>query len=184
MENKANYIFPECFVDTNITKTLLYLDGVNHRHGCNNVLKGMKECKSAEKFAVGIIDDDKKKPADFQKFRIITESEHLKLLKHEDRQHFLIVVCKAAEDFLIACVNELQLNMFDYGLPNTMEELKKITKNCDSDKNPQIKKLINAIRNSSEMSRLNRTITYLQEEQNNVSVDTLKLIFEGDMKTK
>ena len=178
MGNKANYIFPECFVDTNIMKTLLYLEGVNHRHGCNNVLKGMNECKSAEKFAVGIIDDDKRKPTDFQKFKPLTESKYLKLLKHEDRLHFLIVVCKAAEDFLISCVNELQLNLSDYGFPETLEELKKVTKNCESDKNPQIKKLINAVRNSSEMSRLERTLKYLQENQCKVNIKVLQKVFE------
>ena len=89
------------------------------------------------------------------------------------------MVCRAAEDFLIFCVNELHLNLLDYGLPETLEELKKVTKNCESDKNPQVKNLINAVRKSSEMSRLERTLKYLQSKQSNVTETNLIDIFEG-----
>ena len=65
MAIRINYIFPECYVDTNIMKTLLYLDGVNHQYGCSKVMSGMSSGRFADGFAVGIVDDDKKKTYDY-----------------------------------------------------------------------------------------------------------------------
>lgn len=96
MANRLNHIFPECYVDTNILKTLLHLDGVNHQHGCSKVMSGMKTGRFAEGFAIGIIDDDKKKTYDYSDFRELCRSEHLVLMKHLTKHHYLIFVCKAA----------------------------------------------------------------------------------------
>ena len=52
MAKRANHIFPECYVDTNILKTFLCLDGVNHKHGCSNVMAGMKIGRFADGFAL------------------------------------------------------------------------------------------------------------------------------------
>ena len=177
MAERANYIFPECYVDTNIMKTLLRLDGVNHKHGCSKVIAGMKSGRFAEGFAVGIVDDDTKKPYDYSEFEEVARSEHLRLLKHKTRHHYLIFVYKASEDFLLSCAKELSLDMSTYGLPSTIEGLKEITKNCESDKEPRIKKLINALRPSSEMSRLERTIYYLLSTQYAANIDELVALF-------
>ena len=54
------YIIPECYVDTNLIETLVpTAKGYNHQKGCNNVVKVMKE-KLSDKFAVGIVDKDKR----------------------------------------------------------------------------------------------------------------------------
>lgn len=52
MAVRANYIFPECYVDTNILKTLLNVDGVNHQYGCSRVMAGMETGRFADGFAI------------------------------------------------------------------------------------------------------------------------------------
>ena len=177
MAKRANHIFPECYVDTNILKTLLCLDGVNHKHGCSNVMAGMKIGRFADGFAIGIIDDDKRKTYDYADFQLLANSEHLRLMKHKTCHHYLIFVCKAAEDFLLSCAAELDINLSEYGLPDTLEGLKEVTKDSESDKEPRIKKLVNALKTSSEMSRLERTLCYLQSKQYNVNTAELVKVF-------
>lgn len=168
-----NHIIPECYVDTNILKTLLRVNKVNHQFGCNQVMSKLKKGKYADSFAIAIIDDDKKKTYDCQDFQELCRSEHLILMKHKSKHHYVIFVYKAAEDFLLACAHELGLNMADFNLPDTLEGLKKVTKDNDSDKEPRIKKLVNALRQSSEMTRLERTVSYLHGKQYNVNTEEL-----------
>ena len=177
MAERANHIFPECYVDTNIMKTLLRLDGVNHKHGCSQVMSGMKSGRFADGFAIGIIDDDKKKTYEYGDFEELASSEHLRLMKHKTRHHYLIFVYKAAEDFLLSCAGELSLNLAEYGLPDDLEGLKEVTKSSESDKEPRIKKLVNAVRTSTEMARLERTVGYLQQKQYAARTDELVAIF-------
>ena len=66
---------------------------------------------------------------------------------------------------MLSCASELNLDMAIFNLPNDLEGLKNITKDCESDKEPRIKRLVNALRKASEMSRLQRTINYLLEKQ-------------------
>ena len=89
----------------------------------------------------------------------------------------MLCVCKAAEDFLLSCAKELQLDLSEYNLPSTLEELKEVTKNTESDKDTRIKHLINALRESSEMSRLDRTVNYLQDKQFAADIKELTVIF-------
>ena len=99
-------------------------------------------------------------------------------MKHRSRHHYLIFVCKAAEDFLLSCAEELKIDLSEYGLPSTLEGLKCVTKDSESDRDPRIKRLVNTVRTSSEMSRLERTVAYLQRKQYDVDTEELKLIFE------
>lgn len=105
MANRQNHIFPECYVDTNILKTLLRLDAY-----------------------------------DYCDFRELCRSGHLVLMKHQSKHHYLIFVCKAAEDLLLTSAAELQLDMDEYDLPSSLEGLKEITKNAESDHEPRIRK--------------------------------------------
>lgn len=177
MAIRVNHIFPECFVDTNILKTLLQVDGVNHQYGCSRVMAGMKTGRFADGFALGIIDDDKKKTYNYKDFEELCRSEHLVLLKHKSKHHYLIFVCKASENFLLACAQELGVNLADYDLPNTLEGLKEVTKSNESDKDPRIKRLVNALRKSSEMDRLERTVSYLHSKQYAANVEELVAVF-------
>ncbi len=173
-----NNIIPECYVDTNILKTLLCVKGVNHQYGCNQVMSKLSKGKFADSFAIGVIDDDKKKTYNCEDFQELCRSEHLVLMKHKSKHHYLFFVYKAAEDFLLACAHELGLNMADYNLPDSLKELKEVTKSNDSDQEPRIKSLVNALRTSSEMSRLSRSIVYLQEKKYDANIDELIELFK------
>lgn len=177
MAVRENDIFAECFVDTNIMKTLLRLDGVNHQYGCSSVISGMERGRFADGFAVGIIDDDKKKPSGYEYYTVLACSDHLRLMKHPDKPHYLVFVCKAAEDLLLSCAEELHLDMGIFALPSSLEGLKDATKSNDSDRDPRIKKLVNAVRCSSEMSRLERIISYLRQEKYAAKYDVLRMLF-------
>ncbi len=91
MTRRADYIIPECYIDTNLVETLVCTAGCNHQKGCNQVAKIMQK-KFADRFAVGIIDADKRRPSYFSEFREIASSEHLKLFRHPNRPHFIILV--------------------------------------------------------------------------------------------
>lgn len=177
MAVRVNHIFPECFVDTNILKTLLQVDGVNHQYGCSRVMAGMETGRFADNFAVGIIDDDKRKTYNYQDFEELCRSGHLVLLKHKSKHHYLILVCKAAEDFLLTCAHELGVNMAEYDLPDTLEGLKDVTKSIESDKEPRVKRLVNALRGASEMARLERTVSYLHSKQYDATKEELIAVF-------
>lgn len=178
MVKRINFLFPECYVDTNILKPLFQLDGVNHQHSCSKVLSSMRSLKFKNEFAIGVVDDDKRKTYDYSDFRVLAKSDHLTLMKHNSRMHFLVFVSKAAEDLLLSCASELNIDMAIFNLPNDLEGLKSITKDCESDKEPRIKKLANALREASEMSRLQRTIKYLLDRQYRVDEAELIRLFD------
>lgn len=113
MNTRADFIIPECYIDTNLVETLACPGGCNHQNGCNQVAKIMRE-KFADRFAVGIIDADKRQPGYLNEFREIASSEHLKLFHHPVRPHFIILVHPAADGFILSCAETAQVNMKDY----------------------------------------------------------------------
>jgi hypothetical protein len=55
------HIITECYIDTMVVEIALdEANGCNHQKGCNNVARIMQS-KLQDKFAIGIIDDDKHK---------------------------------------------------------------------------------------------------------------------------
>ncbi len=73
MEKLFNVI-PECYIDTNLIEFLLNAK-VNHQHSCNNVIKALNDKK--DEFAIGIIDNDKRKVAyinDCKEINILLQS--------------------------------------------------------------------------------------------------------------
>lgn len=100
MNQRADFIIPECYIDTNLVETLVCTGGCNHQKGCNQVAKVMQE-KFADRFAVGIIDADKRRPGYLNEFYEIASSEHIKLFRHPARSHFMILVHPAADGFIL-----------------------------------------------------------------------------------
>ena len=43
MNQRADFVIPECYIDTNLVETLSCTGGCNHQKGCNQVAKVMKE---------------------------------------------------------------------------------------------------------------------------------------------
>lgn len=97
MKRKILNVMPECYVDTNLIEYLL--DGVvNHQHCCSKVV-GQLNNTFADKFAIGIIDKDKVELGYIQDCDEIAKTEHLTLLKHKSRHHYLITISPAVDKY-------------------------------------------------------------------------------------
>ena len=146
---KHNYIMPECYIDSTLVGSLLDAQ-VNHKHCCNDVAKEMKNGKFKDKFAVGIIDNDKRKVSYIEEFNEIGRTDNLVFLKHCDKHHYIIKVGKehkAMESFIMANVEAMGKKMEDFDLPSDLDKLIETTKNCTTtQKDPRILKVCKELR--------------------------------------
>lgn len=172
----AFQIIPECYVDTTLVSTLLGGIGVNHQKGCNNVVSKMRN-KFKDSFAVGIIDNDKRRPGYLDEFVLVSGSEHLALYKHTSMHHFIITISPAAEVFILDSAKETGLSMPDFGLPSDLNGLKKITKRIVSSKNDSLTRLFSSLRSFGEVALLTGVLEYLLENKYSASVEELTGIF-------
>ena len=175
---KYNEIMPECFIDTTLVGTLLDAK-VSHKHSCNEVVREMEKGKFKDAFAVGIIDNDKRKLSYIEKgFEEVGRTENLTFLKHKDKHQYVIKVGKerkAMETFIKANVEAMGMKMEDFDLPSDIAELIEQTKDSVSTQNdPRILKLCKTMHKSPEGSKLQDVLTYLAEKKYNVDVEILK----------
>lgn len=173
--NRELHIIPECYADTNLITTLVGA-GVNHQKGCTCVAGTMKK-KFENRFAIGVIDHDKKTPGYLDKMNLLSEYGHLRLYKHPERPHYLITIKPAIEDFVISCARELNVDTKLFGVPSSMEGMKKVTKHVDSNVNPQLTALFRALKTSKEMTILRETLEYLNNMKFRTDIEDLKGIF-------
>jgi hypothetical protein len=83
--------------------------------------------------ALGIIDDDKLVPKNFNSFVLLKKhSEQLAIYKHNDKPHYIIKISKAVEDFILKNAKKCNISLADYHLPTDITELKNITKHTKS----------------------------------------------------
>ncbi|CDS93034.1 conserved hypothetical protein [Sphingobacterium sp. PM2-P1-29] len=170
------HIIPECYVDTNLIETLVPTGrGFNHQKGCGTVAKVMKE-KFSDDFAVGIIDKDKQQLDYLNEFDVVHSYETLTLHKHRTRHHYIVQIFPAIEKFILNAVEESQLNLGDYDLPNDFNELKKTSKSVNSKFDKRFKQLFKDVHSTgnAEFIKLGNWITYLKENNYHVNVDELK----------
>lgn len=174
---KYNEIMPECFIDTTLISSLLDAK-VSHKHSCNEVSREMENGKFKDAFAVGIIDNDKRKISYIESFDEIGRTDNLTFLKHRDKHQYVIKVGKehkAMETFIKANVEAIGMKMEDFGLPSDLAELVAQTKDCIStQKDPRILKLCKAIRQSPEVAKLQNVLAYLAANKYNVDIEELK----------
>lgn len=176
MNPRADFIIPECYIDTNLVETLVCKGGCNHQKGCNQVAKVMQN-KFADRFAVGIIDADKRRPGHLDEFREIATSEHLKLFRHSARTHFIILVHPAADGFIMFCAEEAQISMSDFGLSPVLKEFTSQTKNVMSNKDARFKRLFKSMKEVREMKLLESLLTYLINNTYSASDEKIISIF-------
>ena len=156
---------PECFVDTNLLETLvLPQKHYNHQKGCGTVAKVMKD-NFSDRFAVGIIDKDKKEVKYLEEFEIIHASDSLILHKHLTRFHYIIQIVPAMERFILKNALECGLNLQDFDLPPDFILLKKESKKTTSKNDQRFKSLFKSLvkNEASEILRLSAWIRYLKE---------------------
>ena len=144
--NLEQHILTECYVDTLLVKTLVPpAKRYNHQKSCNNVLKTMRE-EFADKVAFGIIDADKK-VTNFDDFFLLKQyNEQLSIYKHKNKQHYIVKIGKAAEDFILKNAKKCNIELSEYNLPSDLEELKKRTKQANSLNDNNLKKLFFALK--------------------------------------
>ncbi len=174
---KYNDIMPECFIDTTLVGSLLDAK-VNHKHSCNEVSREMEKGKFKDAFAVGIIDNDKRKLSYIEGFDEIGQTENLTFLKHKNKHQYVIKVGKehkAMETFIKANVEALGMKMEDFDLPSDIDKLITQTKDSiSSQKDPRIQKLCKTMCQSPEVSKLQQVLEYLAANKYNADLDTIK----------
>lgn len=168
-------IVPECYVDTNLTETLTGFI-CNHQKGCPAVAKQMKE-KMQDRFALGIIDKDKRKVSYADEFELLAKNDSLELLKHPQKPHYIIYIKPAVERFIFKAVEELNLKLSDFKLPDDFEAFKRESKNQDTKKDSRFKQLFKALSNASDMQLLRNLIVYLQANPYSAIKEVIKDFF-------
>ena len=105
-------------MDTNLVETLVPPQNrYNHQKGCGTVTKVMKD-KFADRFALGIIDKDKKEVDYLNEFTQVCRSQNLLLHKHTSRHHYIIQINPAIEGFLMSSALTAGILLTDFGLPD------------------------------------------------------------------
>lgn len=173
---KDLYIIPECYIDTCLVESMLETEGVNHQKGCN-VVTGVMDSKYGDKFAVGIIDDDKKKPSYVSEFYTLATTEHLALMKHWNRPHYLVLVKPAMDGFILSCVGKTGINLADYDLPSDLKSFTKETKCVATKNDARFKKLFHELKDVPEMALLANLLNYFKEKGFASKEEELKSFF-------
>src|ERR1035437_2260843 len=122
-----NHIVPECYIDTMLVQTLVppqKNSRYNHQHGCFEVSNEMELYSLKDKFALGIIDNDKKKAKYLSKFIEIDNIEDgLKLYKHKEFHQYYIEVNPAMEIWILKVCEQEEIDIVaDFGLPDNLKE--------------------------------------------------------------
>ena len=156
---RENIVVPECYVDTNLMNVLVG-KACNHKKGCTNVCKVLDE-KLTDQFAIAVIDKDKKEPASVQNYELIAANPSIMVSKHRERPHYLIHICPAIEEFIIAAANEPNVNLAEYGLPSDREQLKHKTKTVTAKEDEKFARLFKALRPASNIRCLDELLQYL-----------------------
>lgn len=174
---KYNEIMPECYIDSTLVGSLLDAK-VSHKHSCNEVAKEMEKGIYKDAFAVGVIDNDKRKISYIESFEEIGRTDNLTFLKHRDKHQYVIKVGKeheAMETFIKSSVEAMGMKMEDFDLPSDLDELIEQTKDSiTTQKDPRILKLCKKMRQSPEVAKLQNVLTYLATNKYNVDIEELK----------
>ena len=170
-------IIPECNVDTNLIETLVPPQGkgYNHQKGCGTVTKVMKE-NFSDRFALGIIDKDKKQVDYLNEFDEVINAGALLLHKHKTRHHYIIQISPAVETFVIENANSVGITVTDFDLPAEIYLFQKESKQEQSKKNSRFKNLFKAIKKAEAVDflKLAKWVEYLREK--NYKADTADLL--------
>jgi len=171
-------ILTECYADTILLEVLVPTrSGYNKQNGCNAVAKAVK---SHDGFRLGISDKDKKVVKYLEEFEEIDRIEgSLILLRHKNAEvhHYFILIIPALETWVINICKEEDISLKDYGIGNTLKDLKRITKSAISKNDVNLNNLFKSIKSkegNKSINKLKGWVTLLKEKQYTVSTDDLK----------
>ena len=138
-------VFPECYADTALIQFLITdpLDVV-HIYGIPNVAKELKEAYDDIKPGrfIGVVDKDKRTPPYLLTFDPAVESNKICFKRKDNLPHYLIVIDKAIESFLLWNATQVSVNITDYGFPDEIKPLGKILKTSAIGANPDYLRLL------------------------------------------
>lgn len=175
-------IFPECYVDTNLVGFVLG-GHVKHKSCCNEVMKAVNY---SDEFAIGIIDDDKRRAtmdAGFHEYQsplaASNVTTHLSLYIHDDGKRYVITVNPAMDKFILDAAKSCNVSMANAGYPTTLKEFKKVTKTILAAYDSDLRNLFQLISDNPEMQQLRNTLKYLVHFQYRANADVLKYFWDG-----
>ena len=169
-------IMTECNVDTNVVSYLMH-GAVNHQSTCNDVAKTIRT-RFHDRFAIGIIDDDKRGVAYLNECEAITSSKHLRVFKHHDLHHYMITVGPAMDGFLWDWAKEQKANPNKCNLPTEWDAFKARMKKKTSNTDPDIRRLVKAISGNLELVAFQKLLLYLKDNTYQAKRDDIVRIFE------
>lgn len=159
---KHTHIMPECFIDTNFIETILGSE-VNHQRSCGAVINKLKT-NFSDRFAIGIIDNDKRRMPYLEECHEIIKSRNFILVKHNQKPHYIFVINPAIEKFILSNAKTLNLNLKDFDLPSDFKDLKEQTKKIGANKDATFKRLFKAMINTPEITLLKECLCYLLKQ--------------------
>lgn len=178
--NVDNLILPECYMDTNLIETLVPPQrGYNHQKGCPAVAKKMKE-RFSDSFALGIMDNDKRHVSYLQEFSLIASDPVIEIYKHKEKSHYILLIYPAVEGFILEAASDLGIDLSDYNVPGTLEEMKQETKQVDAKNSQKYRKLFKALKPAPEFQKLANIISYLKTETYKAQEDVLQDMLKGN----
>lgn len=173
-------VMTECYSDTLLIETLVpSKDGYNHQMGCLKVEAEMRFGSLKDRFAVGIIDNDKKQVKYLREFEVIDKvDDFLILWKHSNKlkHHYFIQICPALEKWILKVCEIEGLNIEGFGLSNDLELLKQYTKSRRRLKDDKLKRLFKTINSKSTLeavTKLKKWIRILKEKNYKVEINEL-----------
>lgn len=132
------------------------------------------QTKFKDRFAVGIIDKDKRRIPYLDEFDLIGSRASIELHKHKLKSHYIIQISPAVERFILQSAEEIEIKLADYGFPETLNELTLITKQITSKKDPKLKKLISDLKDTTGIKLLTDLLEYLAINRYNSDISILK----------
>jgi hypothetical protein len=173
---------PECYLDTNLVETIVPPErigstrGYNHKRSCNKVVDEMLG-KLKDNFALGIVDQDKRKLSRTAEFRLLTEKQSLKLYKHQQKPHYLIFH-KPIEQWILNEAQQVGIALSDsrYNLPITLKGLINESKNEFSKHDLRFSCLFRDLKtyNASGINLLAKWVGHLKENPYNADITILQ----------
>lgn len=174
-----NHIVPECYIDTMLIQIMVPPQKrYNHQHGCFDVSNEMESKGLKDKFAVGIIDNDKRKAKYLSGFVEIAKVDgSLTLLKHTNKHQYCIEITPAVEVWILNVCEEIGVDLAaEFGLPNDLRELKRMSKSLTSSKDERFIKLFKRMKESKneKVKKLIHWISLLKKDNYQVDINELK----------
>ena len=137
---ESSRIFTECHADTLVVSRILELPRVNHQANINAVLSSIIVTKGK---CIGVVDNDKRKPPEFNEFHLKDQVSNISLYGFEKSR--LIVISPAIEGFLFDCAEEANIDPGKYKIHNR-KRLQQICKSINAAKNQNLLNFINTLK--------------------------------------